>query len=224
VSQPLASDFFSSEHTDHHALFENDPLVWELLSEIKPYLQFRLQPENHGHVIGHPVIGEQVYIGEGTVIEPGVYIEGPAWIGKNCRIRHGAYLRENVITGDDCVLGNSCEFKNCLLLNGAQVPHFSYIGDSILGYQAHLGAGVICSNLRTDQKSVKVDWKGERIDTGRRKFGAIIGDRVEVGCQAVLNPGTLLGPGSMVHPGAIVTGTLAEGAVAKNPNMIRMSD
>ncbi|NJL26848.1 MAG: hypothetical protein HC897_02685 [Thermoanaerobaculia bacterium] len=141
---------------------------------------------------------------------------GPAWIGKNCRIRQGAYVRANVIAGDGCVLGNSSEFKNCLLFDGAEVPHFNYVGDSVLGYKAHLGAGVICSNLRSDKAEVKVFWGGERLATGLRKFGALVGDGVEVGCQAVLNPGTLLGPGAIVHPGVIWAGTLEGGRTAVN--------
>jgi carbonic anhydrase/acetyltransferase-like protein (isoleucine patch superfamily) len=121
-------------------------------------------------------------------------IIGPAWIGANTEIRPGAFIRGNVIVGAGAVLGNACEFKNCLLMDKVQVPHFSYVGDSILGNGAHLGAGVICSNLRLDQKPVVIRAAGVTHETGLKKFGAVLGDRAEVGCNAVLNPGTLLGP------------------------------
>ena len=107
-------------------------------------------------VMGRPFISEHVYIGGGTVVENGATIKGPAWIGSNCEIRSGCYIRENVIVGDGVVLGNSCEFKNCIIFNDAEIPHFSYVGDSVLGYQAHLGAGVILSNVRLDHKEISV--------------------------------------------------------------------
>jgi NDP-sugar pyrophosphorylase family protein len=218
---PTAADFFAPENTEHRTLIEQDVPVWEILNEIPDYLKFRLKPHNHGRMIGNPVIGKEVYIGEGTIIEPGVYVQGPAWIGRNCQIRQGAYIRSNVIVGDECVLGNSSEFKNCLLLNRVQAPHFNYVGDSILGYQAHIGAGVILSNLRSDQQMIKIHWKGERFETGRKKIGAILGDGVEVGCNAVLNPGTLAGPGAVIHPGVVFAGSLFAGQTAPNPNMVR---
>lgn len=218
---PTAADFFASENTEHQALLEQAVPVWEILNEIQDYLKFRLKPLNQGRMIGNPVIGPEVHIGEGTVIEPGVYIEGPAWIGRGCQIRNGAYIRSNVIIGDECVLGNSSEFKNCLLFNQVQAPHFNYVGDSILGFRAHIGAGVILSNLRSDQQPVRVHWQRERLATGRKKMGAILGDGVEVGCNAVLNPGSLVGPQAVIHPGVVFAGTLAAGEVAKNPQMVR---
>jgi NDP-sugar pyrophosphorylase family protein len=168
---PTAADFFAPENTEHRTLIEQDVPVWEILNEIPDYLKFRLKPHNHGRMIGNPVIGKEVYIGEGTIIEPGVYVQGPAWIGRNCQIRQGAYIRSNVIVGDECVLGNSSEFKNCLLLNRVQAPHFNYVGDSILGYQAHIGAGVILSNLRSDQQMIKIHWKGSASRPDARKSG-----------------------------------------------------
>jgi len=210
------ADFLDLSQTEHLALFENVEKVWDVLPEIEVYLKFRLKPAILGQVIGKPFISDQVYLGEGTVVEPGAYICGPAWIGKNCKIRHGAYIRENVIVGDGCVLGNSCEFKNCVLLNEAEIPHFSYVGDSVLGYRSHLAAGVILSNLRLDQKNVMVRHTGERVDTGLRKFGAIVGDRAQIGCQSVLNPGSLIGRDAHIFPGTIWSGFLAEGGVGKN--------
>ena len=209
------SDFFDLDDVEHLQLFESAEYVWDPIKQIASYLKFRLKPSIEGKVIGKPFISDEVYIGEGTVIEPGAFVKGPAWIGKNCSIRHGAYIRENVIVGDDCVLGNSSEFKNCLLLNHVEVPHFSYVGDSILGNKAHLGAGVICSNLRLDRKEVIIRNGDQKIETGLRKFGAILGDGTEIGCNAVLNPGSILGKKCLVAPGKIWKG------IALNEQIIR---
>jgi UDP-N-acetylglucosamine diphosphorylase / glucose-1-phosphate thymidylyltransferase / UDP-N-acetylgalactosamine diphosphorylase / glucosamine-1-phosphate N-acetyltransferase / galactosamine-1-phosphate N-acetyltransferase len=141
---------------------------------------------------------------------------GPCWIGAGTEIRPGAYVRGNVIVGEGAVLGNACEFKNCLLLDRVQVPHFSYVGDSILGQGAHLGAGAICSNLRLDQRPVVVRESGERVhETGLRKFGAILGDGAEVGCNAVLNPGSVLGRRALVAPGTVFSGVLPAATIAR---------
>jgi NDP-sugar pyrophosphorylase family protein len=212
------SDYLDLQQTEHLPLFEGGEYPWEALRQIEPYLKFRLKPAIHGRLIGKPFISEQVYIGPGTVVEPGAYIQGPAWIGANCIIRHGAYIRENVIVGDNCVLGNSCEFKNCILFNGCQVPHFSYVGDSVLGHKAHLGAGVILSNVRLDKAAIRVTLPGKVIETGLKKFGAIIGDGCEIGCQAVINPGSLIGRGAMVFPGTIWTGVLKPGGRGRKPS------
>lgn len=201
-------DYFDLEQTDHRALFEEVIYVWEAIKHIKDYLKFRLKPKIECEVIGSPFISDQVYIGAGTVVEPGAFIKGPAWIGSNCTVRHGAYIRENVIVGDGAVLGNSCEFKNCLLFNKAEVPHFSYVGDSILGHKAHLGAGVICSNLRLDRREVRVRYNEKVYETGLQKFGAIVGDEAEVGCNSVLNPGSVLSSKVLVAPGTVWKGVL----------------
>ncbi|MFQ3670034.1 MAG: UDP-N-acetylglucosamine diphosphorylase [Verrucomicrobiia bacterium] len=209
-------DLLDLTHCGHPALFENSTYAWDALRQIEPYLKFRLQPGNHGTLIGNPWIGPEVFIGEGTVVEPGAYIQGPAWIGRNCVIRHGAYLRSHVIVGDECVLGNSCEFKNCILFNHCEVPHFAYVGDSILGHRAHLGAGVICSNVRLDRREITIRHDGQLLPTGLRKFGAIVGDGCEVGCNSVLNPGSLLGRRAKVMPGTIFVGILKEGGIARS--------
>lgn len=203
------------EHTDHRSLFEKVGQTWEALALISSYLQFRLKPAIHGKQIGRPFISNAVYIGHGTVIEQGAMVKGPAWIGDRCEIRAGCYIRENVIVGNGAVLGNSCEFKNCILFDEAQVPHFNYVGDSILGHRAHLGAGVICSNVRLDRGEVIVRGPDTSVPTGLRKFGAIVGDRAEVGCHAVLSPGSILGRDSMVQPGVHWRGILPAGALAK---------
>ncbi len=143
-------------------------------------------------------------------------IVGPAWIGAKTQIRPGLYIRGNVIVGEGCVLGNSCEFKNALLMDGVQVPHFSYVGDTILGNKAHLGAGVICSNLRSDQKPVVVrQADGSRVDSGMRKFGAIVGEGADVGCNCVLQPGAIIGRRAVIFPLTPFRGTLPDGATAR---------
>lgn len=142
-------------------------------------------------------------------------IIGPVYIGAKTDIRPGAFIRGNVIAGEGCVLGNSSEFKNCLLLDGVQAPHFNYVGDSVLGNKAHLGAGVICSNLRLDQAEVTVRIGSELVGTGLKKFGAILGDQAEVGCNAVLNPGAVLGKRALVMPLTPFTGVLAANTIAR---------
>ena len=149
-------------------------------------------------------------------LPPQATLIGPLWIGPRTEIRPGAYLRGNVIVGADCVLGNACEFKNALLMDRVQVPHFSYVGDSILGNRAHLGAGAVCSNLRLDQAEIEVDTGAGRTPTGLKKFGAIFGDDAEAGCNAVLMPGTVLGRRALVMPLTPFGGRLEEGMIARD--------
>jgi len=201
------SDFFDLQGQNHEALFAGVNQAWEVLPNIGSYLQKHLKYGSKAKLIGAPVIGENVFLGEGTIVEPGVYIRGPAWIGKNCEIRHGAYIRENVIAGDGCVLGNSCEFKNCVLLSGAHVSHFSYVGDSVVGRDVNLGAGVILSNYRLDGQTIRVRVSGQLVETGLRKFGAMVGDRASIGCNAVVNPGSLVAKEARILPGTIWRGT-----------------
>jgi len=200
------SDFFDLKDQNHEELFAGVKNAWEVLPKIGPYLKAHLRNGSQAKLIGSPVIGENVFLGEGTIVEPGVYIRGPAWIGKNCEIRHGAYIRENVIAGDGCVLGNSCEFKNCVLLNGAHVSHFSYVGDSVVGGDVNLGAGVILSNYRLDGQAIRVRVAGQLVETGLRKFGAMVGDRASIGCNAVVNPGSLVAKEARILPGTIWRG------------------
>ena len=200
------SDFFDLKGQNHEVLFAGVKNAWEVLPKIGPYLKAHLKNGSQAKLIGSPVIGENVFLGEGTIVEPGVYIRGPAWIGKNCEIRHGAYIRENVIAGDGCVLGNSCEFKNCVLLSGAHVSHFSYVGDSVVGCDVNLGAGVILSNYRLDGQAIRVRVAGQLVETGLRKFGAMVGDRASIGCNAVVNPGSLVAKEARILPGTIWRG------------------
>jgi NDP-sugar pyrophosphorylase family protein len=206
VVNTALADFFDLKGQNHEELFAGVKHAWEVLPRIGEYLKKNLKNGSKAKLIGAPVIGENVHLGEGTIVEPGVYIRGPAWIGKNCEVRHGAYIRENVIAGDGCVLGNSCEFKNCVLLGGAHVSHFSYVGDSIVGRDVNLGAGVILSNYRLDGQAIKVRVAGTLVETGLRKFGAMVGDKASIGCNAVINPGSLIAKGAKILPGTIWSG------------------
>jgi bifunctional UDP-N-acetylglucosamine pyrophosphorylase / glucosamine-1-phosphate N-acetyltransferase len=210
------ADLFDLSQTEHAALFEGCQFAWEALKRLEDYLATHLRPGLHNHCDGVAYIGEKVYIGPGTVVEDGVMIKGPAIIGRNCQIRHNAYLREQVIIGDGCVVGNASELKHSVLFNGAQVPHFNYVGDSILGHRVHLGAGVKISNLKLVPGNVQLEVEGKRLDTGLRKFGALVGDHAEIGCNAVLNPGSIVGRGSVIYPNANWRGVLAPNSVVKN--------
>jgi len=210
------SDLFDLSQTEHAALFENCKYAWDALKNIKGYLKANLRPARKGTCQGQAQIGDQVFIGEGTVIEDGVMIKGPAIIGRNCEIRHNAYFREDVIVGDNCVIGNSCELKHSILFNHSKVPHFSYVGDSILGHEAHLGAGVKVSNVKLLPGNVTVDIDGQPFDTGLRKFGAMVGDHSDVGCNSVLNPGTIIGRGSVLYPNTNWRGILPANMIVKN--------
>lgn len=232
-----AADLFDLAQTGHAVLFDDCNYAWEALKKIEPYLA-KVTRQNPPRRFPGATIGDRVIIGEGTVVEPGVMIKGPAVIGKNCQIRHNAYLRENVLVGDGCVIGNASELKNALLFNGAQAPHFNYIGDSILGHKAHLGAGVVCSNLKSLPGNVIITGQRpkatvqsletggdapatsgigfETLDSGLRKFGALIGDGAEVGCNSVLNPGSIIGRGAIIYPGVNWRGLLPANNIAKN--------
>ena len=210
-------DLFDLSQTTHGTLFEGVQYPWDALNRLAGYLTQNLKPGTAGaevHAAAH--VGPQVFIGAGTIVEPGAMIIGPAIIGAGCRIRHGAYIRENVIVGDGCVVGNSVELKHCVLFNQCQVPHFNYVGDSILGHKAHLGAGSILSNVKLDNQNVWVNFDGTPIDTGLRKFGALIGDKAEIGCNAVLNPGSIIGRDSIVYPNVSWRGILPRNMIVKH--------
>jgi NDP-sugar pyrophosphorylase family protein len=223
MSAPVfaAADYLDFSQTDHAAIFEGTVDAWEILPKLAAYLQENLVPINFGKIIGHPMIDEQVFIGRDTVIEPGACIKGPAWIGPNCHIRHGAYIRENVIIGAGSVIGNSSEIKNSILFNNCQVPHFNYVGDSILGAKVHLAAGVIVSNLKLNGDLITLRVGGDVVATGLRKFGALIGDGSEVGCNAVINPGSIIGRHSLIYPGVCWRGILPANSIAKSPDCVR---
>ena len=164
-------------------------------------------------------IKENVWVHETAKIYESAYLAGPCIIGANTEVRHCAFVRGNVLVGENCVVGNSCELKNVILFDNVQTPHFNYVGDSILGYKSHMGAGAITSNVRADKALVKVHAE-EDIETGLKKFGAILGDYVEVGCNAVLNPGTVLGRSSMIYPTSCVRGVVKDNHIYKDTNEI----
>jgi NDP-sugar pyrophosphorylase family protein len=211
------NQFFSLEAYLHRELFEGSRFVWEALHKLIPYLQeqelgkIEVQVPSTAHLI-HP---ELISIGQGTVIEPGAYIEGPVIIGPYNQIRHGAYIRGNVITGERCIIGHSTEIKHAILLNGAHAAHFNYVGDSILGNDVNLGAGVKLANFRLDHKEVFVLLQGQKILTGLKKLGAIVGDGAQLGCNAVTNPGTLIGPKAFCYPCVNIKGIVPSRAIYK---------
>jgi UDP-N-acetylglucosamine diphosphorylase / glucose-1-phosphate thymidylyltransferase / UDP-N-acetylgalactosamine diphosphorylase / glucosamine-1-phosphate N-acetyltransferase / galactosamine-1-phosphate N-acetyltransferase len=209
------SSLLDLTYTAHIELFDENEPVWAALTKIPDYLKRRLEPGGYGVIHSGAHVGPEVYLGEGTVVEPGAVIKGPAWIGDNCQIRSGCYIRENVIVGNGAVLGNSCEFKNCVIFDECEVPHFNYVGDSILGFKAHLGAGVILSNVRLDRGEVIVRTEGETMLTGLRKFGAIIGDYAEIGCNSCINPGSIIGQRSVVYPLSNFAGFLPPDSLLK---------
>ena len=190
-------NLYSLNETIAADLFTGATYPWEVLPKIGafiPELGNTLSPEEYDKV------GENVWIAKTAKIAPTAYIGGPAIIGKNAEVRHCAFIRGNAIVGEGAVVGNSTELKNVVLFNKVQVPHYNYVGDSILGYRTHMGAGSITSNVKSDKKLVVVKDGQERIETGLKKFGAMLGDEVEVGCGSVLNPGTVVGPHSNIYP------------------------
>jgi NDP-sugar pyrophosphorylase family protein len=210
------NELLNIEELDAKAIFEGVNYPWEALVKIKSFIfeYAKKLPDDFER------IEEFVWAGKGTTIEKNVLIKGPAIIGYNCEIRCSAYIRENVIIGNNVVVGNSTEIKNSILFNKVQVPHYNYIGDSILGYRSHLGAGVITSNLKSDGTLIKVKFGADNIETGLRKFGAIVGDLSEVGCNSVLNPGTIIGKDSIVYPLSSVRGYIPEKSILKNSGEI----
>lgn len=204
-------DLFNCKTPYLEKLFDTYKYPWEILPHIKEYIYNLIQ----NGIDGFEKISDGVYVGKGVKIYPDVVIEAPAIIGENTEIRPGAFIRGAVITGANCVIGNSSELKNCMLLENVQVPHYNYVGDSVLGNGAHLGAGAICSNLKSDKKPVVIhgdkDYK-----TGLRKIGAILADGADVGCGCVLNPGTVIGKNTSVYPLNALRGVFPAGCIVKS--------
>lgn len=219
-----ASDFFTlpPSLSVFATFFPGEVAPWEWLKRIGPALAANLPSGIPAKLPPGVHVEGAVFIHPTVKLPPQATIIGPAWIGAKTEIRPGAFIRGNVIVGEGCVLGNACEFKNCLLMDGAQVPHFSYVGDSILGNGAHFGAGAICSNLRLDQKPVVVHGPDATYDTGLKKFGAIVGDKAEVGCNAVLNPGAILGKRALVMPTVAFSGVLPAAMIAKTRQTVTL--
>lgn len=188
---------------------------WEMLSKINSLVLSLCQQG----LDGFTEIKPDVFIGKDVRIADTATIEAPSIIGHGTEIRPGAYLRGNVITGKNCVLGNSSEFKNCILLDNVQAPHYNYVGDSILGNKAHMGAGSICSNLKSDGKSVVVHGETD-IETGLRKIGGILADGVDIGCGCVINPGTVIGKNTSVYPLTALRGVYPENSIVKSQNVV----
>ena len=212
-----AADFYSlpASLMPFASFFDPEAEPWTWLKAIPAALASLPNAEPWAGLPPGVRIEGQVHLAPDVKLPAYCTLLGPAWIGPGTEIRPGAFVRGNVIVGAGCVLGNACEFKNCVLLDGVQVPHFSYVGDSILGNKAHLGAGAICSNLRLDQKPVVLRTPERVYETGLRKFGAILGDAAEVGCNAVLNPGSVLGRRALVAPGTVFTGHLPDATIAR---------
>ena len=165
-------------------------------------------------------IGCEIWVHKTTKIAPTASIAGPCILGENTEVRQCAFIRGNALVGDNCVVGNSVELKNCILFDSVQVPHFNYVGDSILGYKAHMGAGAVTSNVKSDRGMVVVKDGERRIETGLKKMGAILGDCVEVGCNSVLNPGTIIGKNSNVYPVSCVRGVIPENSIFKTGGLL----
>jgi NDP-sugar pyrophosphorylase family protein len=184
---------------------------WEVIRDLK----INIERITKNGLDGYTRLSDNVLIGVNVQIADSACIDGPCIIGHGAVIRHGAYIRGNVILGEGATLGNSSEAKNSIMMKGAQAPHFNYIGDSILGIKAHLGAGAICSNLRSDGQNVRIKLDGKSIETGMRKLGAILGDGVEVGCGAVLCPGTIIGKNTIVYPLTMTRGYYTQDTIIK---------
>lgn len=206
------AEFFSLENYAHAGVFKNCQFPWEALNQLSAYLLSQKLGQIDTAILStiHLINPELISIGEGTVVEAGAWIQGPCVIGKNCTIRHGSYIRGNVLTGDHCVIGHDTEVKHAIFLDRACAAHFNYVGDSILGNGCNLGAGVKCANLRLDHEPVKIAVLNETLATGLKKLGAIVGDGAQVGCNCVLNPGTLLGRDSCCYPCLNVFGYVPE--------------
>ena len=210
-------NLYNLEETIAKELFEGLTYPWEALPKISEFileLGSKLDPEIY------ELKGENIWIAKSANVFPTAYIKGPVIIGENAEIRHCAFIRGNAIIGNNAVVGNSTELKNVILFNKVQVPHYNYVGDSILGYKAHMGAGSITSNVKSDKKLVIVKNRTNTIETGLKKFGAMIGDNVEVGCGSVLNPGSVIGANTNIYPLSSVRGVVSANSIYKNQNEI----
>ncbi len=205
--------YIDMSKTDFDDIFSGIESIWNILPIIEKYITekdvqwFRKR--------GYKEHSEGVYVGKNSIVAPDAVIKAPAIIGHRCEIRHAAFIRGKAIIGNNVTVGNSCEIKNSFICDEAQIPHFNYVGDAVLGYKSHLGAGVICSNVRSVPGNVKVRNGDEKIDTGLRKFSAIVSDNAEVGCNAVLSPGSIVGRNSVVYPLSFFRGVLKDNKIYK---------
>ena len=219
MNEAKISNLYDLTHTLASEYLSGFTYPWEALSGIKEMIIAigkTLSPDEFDE------IEENVWVSKRAIVAKSAYIGAPAIIGHGTEIRHGAYIRGSALVGDGCVVGNSVELKNVIIFDNVQVPHYNYVGDSILGYKSHMGAGSITSNVKSDKSHVVVKDKidGIEIDTERKKFGAALGDFVEVGCNAVLNPGTVIGRNSIVYPTSCVRGVIHSGHIFKNDGTV----
>ena len=210
-------NLYNLEETITKDLLEKFEYPWEALPEISQFI-LEIGPMLDKDIYEQK--GENIWIAKSANVYPSAYIKGPAIIGENAEVRHCAFIRGNAIVGNNAVVGNSTELKNVILFNNVQVPHYNYVGDSILGYKSHMGAGSITSNVKSDKKLVVVKNDTEKIETGLKKFGAMLGDEVEVGCGSVLNPGTVIGSHSNIYPLSSVRKVVPANSIYKNQNEI----
>lgn len=210
-------NLYSLDQSIARKLLESAVYPWEVLPKIK---EFIIELGNQLNKDEYEQKGENVWIAKTAKVAPTAYINGPAIIGKDAEIRHCAFIRGNAIIGEGAVVGNSTELKNVILFNKVQVPHYNYVGDSILGYKSHMGAGSITSNVKSDKKLVIVKNEDAKIETGLKKFGAMIGDNVEVGCGSILNPGSVIGKNTNIYPLSSVRGVIKENSIYKSQNEI----
>lgn len=211
------NELYELSHTLAAPLLSECEYPWEALPKIKTFIMefgATLSPDEYDHP------ADDVWIAKSATVAPSATVNGPVIIGKNTELRTGAFIRGSVIIGEGCVVGNSCELKNAILFDSVQVPHFNYIGDSILGYRSHTGAGAITSNVKSDKTLVAVKTDGAPISTGLKKFGAMLGDFVEVGCNSVLNPGTVVGRNTNIYPLSSVRGTIPPNSIFKSQTSI----
>lgn len=202
----------------HAALFEGCDYPWQAFEKLSAYLTSLSLGKMEGNVSSEAFLIDpaSISLGRNSIVEAGAYIQGPCVLGAECIVRSGAYIRGDVIAGDGCVIGHGTEIKCSILLNGASAAHFNYIGNSILGKNVNLGAGVKCANFRLDHEPITLTIDGQKIKTGLKKLGALLGDGAQVGCNCVLNPGTLLGKNAFCSPCLSVSGVIPEGAIVKS--------
>lgn len=210
-------EIFNIEKTLAKPLLEKTEYPWEALGGIKDFI-LALGPTLDGSV--YEEVTENVWIAKSAVIFDSAYIAAPCIIGENTEVRHSAFIRGSVLIGNGCVVGNSTEIKNSIIFDSVQIPHYNYVGDSILGYRSHLGAGAVTSNVKSDKTLVTVATGKGRIETGLKKFGAMVGDHSEIGCNSVLCPGTVLGRNTTVYPLSRVRGFVPENSIFKSPENI----
>ena len=204
-------------HTITKEYFKDCEYPWEILPEIKNII---LELGKKLDTSQYKEIKENVWVHNSATIDDNVTLIGPAIIGPQSQIKHCAYIRENVVIGEKCTVGNSCEIKNAIIFDESQIPHFNYVGDSLMGYKSHMGAGSIVSNLKSDKTNIVVRDGDNKLETNLRKFGAVIGDHVEIGCNSVLNPGTVIGKNSNIYPLSRVRGLVPENSIYKDEDNI----